>query len=77
MTFGMYYILGIVVVTWLVVIENMVLSSYSEIVKTIKISTTKFWLIAIGMSLLAALVWPIFVIWDIACIAYKIYSKKQ
>ncbi len=77
MNFVMYYILGIVVVTWLVVIENMVLSSYSEIAKTIKISTTKFWLIAIGVSLLAALVWPVFVIWDIACITYKIYSKKE
>lgn len=76
MTFGMYYILGIMVVTWLMVIENTFLSSYSELAKTLKISTTKFWLITIGVSLLAALVWPVFILWDLACIVYKIYKTK-
>ena len=77
MTFGMYYILGIMVVAWLMVIENIFLSSYSELAKELKVSTTKFWLITIGISLLAALVWPVFILWDIACIVYKIYSKKE
>lgn len=77
MTFGIWYCIGIMVVTWLMVIENIFLSSYSELAKRLQVSATKFWLITIGISLLAALVWPVFILWDIACIVYKIYSKKE
>jgi Na+-translocating ferredoxin:NAD+ oxidoreductase RnfE subunit len=78
MTFGMYYILGIMVVTWLIVIENLVLSSYSKLAKQAEVSTAIFWLISIAMSFLCALVWPLFVIWDAICVINKIRdSKKQ
>lgn len=77
MTFGIWYCIGIMVVAWLVAIENIFLTSYSDMVKKLKISTTKFWLITIGISLLAALVWPVFILWDIASIIYKIYTTKE
>lgn len=77
MTFGIYYTLGLAVMAWLMLIENIMMNSIDNLLNEDSIPFKYRFIVLVGAFFIGALVWPILVIWDIVAFTYNKFIQKK
>lgn len=77
MIFGMYYVLGMAVIAWIMLLENMTIGSVEKLISDDSISMSGRFIILVGTFFFASLIWPIMVIWDVVVVIHNVKKRNN